>query len=291
MAFPSDARLLVTGRTSFTARYLIEAARAHGWTALAVSPSFDLTDPASIESDLREARPDYIVHLAGISHVSHPDPTALYRVNTVGTTNLLDAIERTGLPVRKTVLASSANVYGNAAVEHIDEDVPPQPVNHYGCSKLAMEHLARARFARQPLLIARPFNYTGPGQSERFLIPKIVGHFIRREPEIVLGNTAVARDFSDVRMVAEAYCRLLEAPLCSATVNICSGVSRSLDWVLQTMHRLTGHSPSVRTDPALVRPDEVVNLAGDPGRLQAAVGRLPYADFSETLRWMMAPGA
>lgn len=286
MASRSDIRLLVTGRTSFTAPYLLEAARSRGWLAEPVEPAFDLTEPASIEAALAHAQPDYIVHLAGISHVAHPDPTALYRVNTVGTVELLEAIERVGRPVRKIVLASSANVYGNVPVERIAENIAPHPVNHYGCSKLAMEHLAHARFERQPIVIARPFNYTGPGQSERFLIPKIVGHFVRRAPEIVLGNTAVARDFSDVRMVAEAYCRLLEGPLQSTTVNICCGVARSLDSVLDTMRRLTGHAMTVRVDPALVRANEVVSLAGDPTRLHAAVGSLPFTDFDDTLRWM-----
>lgn len=288
MASLSDARLLVTGSSGFTGPYLIAAARARGWDVHPASAAFDLSDAASIDAELAASRPDLIVHLAGISHVAHPDPLAMYRVNTIGTTNLLDAIERSGRSVRRILLASSANVYGNVSVQRIDEAVVPRPVNHYGCSKLAMEQLALARVDRLPVVVARAFNYTGPGQSEAFLIPKIVGHYVRREPEIVLGNTHVARDFSDVRMVAEAYCRLLEADVAGQTVNVCSGIARTLQSVLDAMARLTGHRPAVRVDPGLVRRNEVVSLAGDPGRLHAAVGSLPHADFEETLAWMCA---
>ncbi|MCK7491693.1 MAG: GDP-mannose 4,6-dehydratase [Comamonadaceae bacterium] len=90
--------------------------------------------------------------------------------------NLLQAIAEAAPGVRKVLLASSANVYGNTDADPIGEDVPPAPVNHYACSKLAMEFIARTWFDRLPIVITRPFNYTGPGQTEAFLIPKLVAH-------------------------------------------------------------------------------------------------------------------
>lgn len=280
-------RVLVTGATGFTGAYLTAALRERGYAVATPPASFDLVDAEAVHALLARLRPEFILHLAAISFVPHAQPAALYAVNAVGTVNLLEAAERSGAPLRKILLASSANVYGNAGVERIDESVPPAPVNHYACSKLAMEHMARTWFNRLPIILVRPFNYIGPGQSEKFLIPKIVDHYARRAARISLGNTDVARDFSDVRMVVEAYCRLLESPFRSGTLNICSGVARSLDEILRTLERISGHAVEVEVDPTLVRANEVKRLTGSPDRLIETVGALPFLDFENTLRWML----
>jgi len=189
--------------------------------------------------------------------------------------------------VRKVIVASSANVYGNTNREPITEDAPLAPVNHYACSKVAMEHLARAQYDRLPILIVRPFNYTGVGQGEQFLVPKLVLHFARREPTIKLGNLDVVRDFSDVRRVACAYCRLLTSPIVGTEVNICSGLGRSLQSIVDVLCVRSGHTPGIEVDPALVRAAELKRLVGGDARLLAAVGALPYEDFAATLAWML----
>ncbi len=117
---------------------------------------------------LQEARPDYVIHLAALSYVARNDSTGFYAVNTVGTTNLLEAIVTAKLNLRRVVIASSANVYGNATVEPITEATPPAPVNHYAASKLAMEVMVRTYADRFPIVLTRPFNYTGVGQTETF---------------------------------------------------------------------------------------------------------------------------
>ena len=161
------ARVLVTGLEGFTGPYVAQALRAAGHEVHGAPawPAFDLRRPADIAAALDAAKPDWVLHLAGLSSVTHADAAELYAVNAVGTGNLLQAIAERAPGVRKVLLASSANVYGNADADPIDEQVAPRPVNHYACSKLAMEFIARTWFDRLPIVIARPFNYTGPGQT------------------------------------------------------------------------------------------------------------------------------
>lgn len=286
----SRGRVWITGHSGFTGHHLSLALADAGFAPVASAhlPEFDLRDAHSIERELERARPDYVIHLAAVSYVGHGEAADFYQVNAVGTLALLEALARSALPLRKIVLASSANVYGNSLREPITEDTPPAPVNHYACSKLAMEHLARTMYERLPILIVRPFNYTGAGQSERFLVPKLVHHFARREAVLKLGNLDVVRDFSDVRMVAAAYARLLKSDLVGTELNICSGTGYSLQSIVDTLAARSGHAPRIEVDPALVRAAELKRLIGSNARLLAAVGALPYDDFDATLSWMLA---
>ena len=282
-------RVLVTGLDGFTGAYLGPLLQYHGYDVIrAAEPDFNLLHPNSVSATVQSARPNYVIHLAGISFVAHHDPSATYAVNTVGTTHLLNALECVG-GLRKVILASTSQVYGNATQDPITEQTAPAPVSHYGCSKLAMEHMAHNWFDQLPILITRPFNYIGRGQAEHFLLPKLVEHFRRSIPVIELGNLDVERDFLDVRCVADAYVRLLEAPLESQVVNISSGVGRSLVSIIEDLARITGHRLSIHTDPALVRDNEVKRMVGSNQRLLQLIGALRHSDFDSTLRWMLGP--
>lgn len=282
-------RVWITGHGGFTGRHLSAALRDAGYEPVPAPdlPAFDLRDPASIERELARAKPDYVIHLAAVTFVAHGRAADFYEVNTVGTANLLDALARRPTPPRKVLLASSANVYGNARVEPITEDTPPAPVNHYACSKLAMEHLAHTYFDRLPILLTRPFNYTGVGQPAHFLVPKLVSHYAQRLPAIRLGNLDVVRDFSDVRALAVAYVRLLDAALVGTAVNICSGTGWALQAILDRLAALSGHAPRIEVDPAFVRASEVKRLVGGSSKLIDAIGPLPHGDFGATLAWML----
>jgi GDP-6-deoxy-D-talose 4-dehydrogenase len=278
-------KIALTGAAGFTGRHLIDAARTAGHEVVAFQS--DLTDPQALVAEAASLEPDAVVHLAGISFVGHEDERALYDVNLFGTLNLLDALARSGRPLQRVLLASSANIYGNGGEGPISEDLPPAPVNHYAMSKLAMEHMARNYLPQLPLVIARPFNYTGPGQAPQFIIPKLVEHFQQRASSVRIGNLNVEREYNDVRFVCDAYLGLLAKGEVGAAYNVCSGRTHDLLGVVQALERLTGHKLQMEVDRTLVRANEVHRLCGDPSRLQRALGPLPAFSLEDTLRWML----
>lgn len=296
MASLSDPRpvALVTGLAGFTGRYVGPRLEADGYrvaglgnaAAVAGTGDVDLLDRPALQAAVEALAPDVVVHLAAISFAGQGDADAIYRVNVVGTRNLLEALAGLPRPPRVVLLASSANIYGNASDDPITEETEPRPANDYAVSKLAMEYMARLWADRLPLVVARPFNYTGVGQGERFLIPKIVGHFRRQAPRIELGNLHVWRDFSDVRTIAEAYARLVAAAPVGRTFNLCSGTEYSLGDVLGMMERIAGYRIEVDVNPAFVRANEVVRLSGSTRLLEQAIGPLQPIPLAETLRWM-----
>ncbi len=293
-------KVLITGADGFTGDYvarefhqigaevvgLMMAARPMAVDGLVVEA--DLLDRTEMVDVMTRIKPDWVVHLAAISFVAHGDADAIYRTNVVGTRNLLQAVVDAGLQPDRVLLASSANIYGNALVEVIDEYVPPSPSNDYSVSKLAMEYMARLFVDRLPIVVVRPFNYTGIGQAVNFLLPKIVDHFRRRAPVIELGNLDVARDFSDVRMVANCYRRLVQASVPSGEVfNICSGCAYSLVDVMRIAETITGHQMEIRVNPEFVRANEVKILRGSRTKLEATVGQVQDYPLEATLRWML----
>lgn len=276
-------RVLVTGQGGFTGRYLVDALTAAGHETLPFEA--DITDPVAVVGAVRGLRPDGIIHLAARAFIQSDVVTSFYEVNQIGTFHLLQAAAD-HVPGAPVLVASSANIYGNAASGFLTEDTPPNPVNHYAVSKLAMEFGARLWADQVPLTVVRPFNYTGRGQENRYIIAKIVDHFARRAPVIELGNLNIQRDFGDVRAVVSAYVSLLDGR-CSGTFNICTGQLTSLHDVIELCVELTGHHPEIAVNEAFVRKNDVAILAGDPTRLQAALPQWRSVPLRETLAWML----
>lgn len=295
------SRILITGVDGFTGRYLTRvlanqghevAGISHGTIAspiegLAVAHMCDLTDAQRLTDIVAQLRPDKVAHLAAIAFVSHGDVEDIYRTNIVGTRNLLEAVSRAG-GVESVLLASSANIYGNRVSGAINETVLPDPVNDYAVSKIAMEFVAQLYRERLPIVIVRPFNYTGVGQSIDFVIPKIVDHVRRKADRIELGNLDVARDFSDVRDIVLAYAKLLFEPRAVGEIfNICSGEASSLRDVIAMIKDMSGHEFDITVNPAFVRKNEVRMLWGNRSKIETMSGQRPVHALRDTLAWML----
>jgi len=296
-----SGRVLITGAEGFTGHYLVPELQNAGFTTLsgvrgpAANPkelSFDLASPGLMEQQLRKYQPTAIVHLAAISFAAHGDPGEIFTANALGTLNLLNAISAANLELEHLIVASSAAVYGEQSVAELHEDLIPQPRSDYGISKLASEHLALSKSSARNLAITRPFNYTGVGQPESFLIPKLVAHFALRKPFIELGNLGVAREFNDVRWAVRTYTKLLSIDCDRAILNLCSGQTYTLRQIVTELENITGHSLEIRVNPDFVRENDPPLICGATQRATSlgmpAPTEQPSAGLRTLLEWMCA---
>lgn len=291
-------KALITGIKGFTGHYMAAELSAAGYEIFGLGSSpvqqidhyfqVDLSDAAQVKRAVDAISPDVVIHLAAIAFVGHANPNAFYEVNVAGTRNLLQALDETVSKPDAILIASSANVYGNNTPGKLSESTPANPANDYAVSKLAMEYMAKLFQNRLPLIIARPFNYTGVGQADNFLIPKIVNHFRDRKNVIELGNIDVWRDFSDVRYLVKSYAALLRSNAFNQIVNVASGEMHSLREVITLCEELTGHHIQIEVNPKFVRANEIKKLCGDVTLLnQITDQKLQKIPLRETLKWML----
>jgi GDP-4-dehydro-6-deoxy-D-mannose reductase len=293
-------RILVTGATGFVGRWLGGELRGAGHDFLGTPASADLeiTDASRVQAFVAATRPDAVIHLAAMSFGpdARHDPARAMTVNEGGTQSIMGAVAR--LPARVPVLVvSSSEVYGNPALADLPlhETAPLRTDQPYGRSKLAQERTAVDLAERHaiPLVIARPFNHTGPGQRREFVVPALATRILAARAagarSIVAGNVDVRRDLSDVRDVVRAYRLLIEAaaghgpPLGEEVFNIASGRSVAIRDIIGRLAALAGVAVEIEMDPALVRPGDPAEIRGDASLIAAAVGWRPTLDLDETL--------
>jgi GDP-4-dehydro-6-deoxy-D-mannose reductase len=296
--------VLVTGISGFVgprlARHLLERGDRVSGTYLIDHPVFpeaeevrlfevDLQDAAALERAVREAAPDAIVHLAGLSHVGEswsrmPD---YFRVNVLGTDNLLAAAAG-----RRVVIASSAEVYGLVpdAEQPIAEERTVDPRTPYALTKAAAERLALLRGA----VVARAFNLVGPGQSPKFALPTFAEQLSaigrgEREPVLRVGNLSARRDFVHVDDGAEAFRLLAQKGERGGTYNIASGRAFSIGDALERLMAISGVEARIEPDPERMRPVDLPLLLGDAGPLRA-LGWAPRRGLDDALAdlWAVA---
>lgn len=278
-------KILLTGANGFTGRHMTDAAIAGGHDVHALTAN--LTEADEVSREVSDIAPHFVIHLAGISAITHHDEFAFYKNNTFGTQNLFEALAMLRRTPDAILLASSANIYGNCDASPITEREIPAPINHYALSKLAAEGVARMYSQRLPTKIIRPFNYTGVGHDDRFVIPKIVKAYVARDPFISLGNLFAEREYNDVRFVVDTYLQLLVSGAAGETYNLCSSVTYSIQNILHVLTELTGHVPEVRVNPSLLRANELQRLCGSPDKLESVTQHRVTNNLRELLTWML----
>ena len=227
-----------------------------------------LLDKEKLIEIIKRYKPNIIVHLAAIALVTHNNVGEIYNVNVQGTENLLEAIQEYCNKETRVILASTAGVYGNQKVEKYKEDLPYNPANNYSYSKMITEYLGKRYKDNLEIVIIRPFNIIGVGQSENFLIPKLVEHFANRKERLSVGNISSFRDYVDVEYCAEVIMELvLREKIDFDILNICSGIPTSGEMILQLLQEITSFKPEIEISENFVRKNEVWRMIGDTTRL------------------------
>ncbi len=277
-------KVLVIGADSFTGRHLSPYLQMNGYDVYGTglknthdSTDFidlDILDNDAIRKVLKAIKPSYIINLAAASFVGENNKELFYQLNVIGTENILNAIKNCGLKPKKVILPSSAVVYGDQKVKTLSENLILNPKNHYGYSKYVSELICKSYFSDLDVIIPRPFNYTGRGQRDSFLIPKIVSAFKTKQPSISLGNLDTYREYNDVKFVCECYLKLMESNLKSLTVNICTGVTYSAREIVNFMESIAGYKITIARDERFIRKNEIQKLEGDKALISSIVGEI-----------------
>jgi len=297
-------RAFVTGGQGFVGTWLQDHLRESGDDVDVADSELDIADVEGLRRALVDAAPDAVYHLAAFTHVgqSWGAPEEVFRVNAVGTLNLLEAARRCASPPR-VLLTSSAEVYGAVKPEHLPltERSPLLPVSPYAASKVAAEFLGvQAHLGHGlPVIRARAFNHVGPGQAPTFAVSALAKRIVDAErsggKELRVGNLRPRRDFTDVRDVVRAYRLLILRGEAGSVYNVCSGADVAIEDVAHRLLAIAGSDLDLVVDPGLERPADVPILRGDSSLLLSATGWRPEIALDATLRavvdhWRAAGG-
>lgn len=297
-----EARLLITGGSGFVGGALADllAADYPQCTVHLVGHrvgGFDICDDASVSELVNRIRPTAVVHLAAIASPleAKEEPRRAWDVNLIGTLNVAGAIRR-HVPDARLIFAGSAESYGSSFREANGRPVPERspllPETVYAATKASAD-LMLAQMARDGLNVVRfrPFNHTGPGQTDKFVVPSFARQIANiakgQHPNIIeVGNIDVARDFIDVRDVVRAYAKAaleLECPGVGKVYNLSSGKPRTIRSILEMLIEFSGVELEVRIAQSKLRPDEVLVVCGDAEAAWNDLGWAPVIPMEQTV--------
>ncbi len=287
-------RIFVTGAGGFVGRRLVPALEAAGHEVAGRDLEVDVTEGASVRRALAQIRPDAIIHLAALSSVaaSWQQAEHCYRVNFLGTRNLLRAALHEG-PATRILLIGSADEYGASSPRErpLDESAPLHPRSPYARTKAAAERLGEEAAAQGlDVVRVRAFNHTGAGQNDAFVVSSFARQVAairegRQEPVMRVGNLESVRDFLHVDDVLRAYAALLDPAVPADVYNVASGRATPIQEVLDGLIALAGVAPRVERDPQRHRPTDW--LVGDASRLDRATGWKPERSLHSILEELL----
>lgn len=300
--------ITITGVDGFVGRHLAHAAKLHGLSVTGVSRADEAPNDLHgsldryLSTDLTERFPDEaitdaIVHLAGLAAVgpSFDSPQLYLETNSSMVTNICEAILREGAERQSRIIAvSSGAMY---APTHfgapISEDAPLALSSPYVVSKVLVENQVEYYRSRGiSAVVARPFNHIGPGQKPGFLVPDLWSRLANLEPNepLKVGNLATARDYLDVRDVAEAYIALVQhAESFEGIVNVCSGTATTGEQILELLCEAGNMTvPTLSSQASMSRPNDPMQIVGSPQKLKSLTNWQPQFTVADSIRDFIA---
>lgn len=280
---PISDRVLITGADGFTGKHLVNLLMKNEITFHSLKANLLSSD--DILDEITNLNFNKVIHLAAVSS-SKEDSNLTFKTNKQGTFNLLNALSKKK-DIKRVILASSANVYSSSLNGMIDIDSHLDPFNDYGKSKLEMEQVSKNFDNFFKIIITRPFNYTGVGQSKNFIVPKLVKSFIENNDFIELGNINILREFNDVRDICEIYKLLLSKDLNQNKINLCSGRFFSIKDLISKLENIFNRKIQIKINNKLVRSDESKILFGNPSVIKDTLNYNFQFSIDDTLNWMI----
>lgn len=252
----------------------------------------DILDKDKLKQIMFFFKPDWVFHLAGPAFIpsSLKNPQKTYDTIFQGTLNILEVMRELDIHSR-ILFVSSADVYGANDKGIIKETEPYDPVNPYSSAKACSELLCKqfSRTYEMDIVIARPFNHTGPGQAKDFVCSNFAYQIAAmndiQEKKIYTGNIDVKRDFLDVRDVVEAYLKLIDQGLNGEAYNVCSGKETSIRKIIELLfHHANLEKYEIIVDPKKVRQNDIPLRIGDNKKILEGVGWLPQYPIQQTMQ-------
>jgi GDP-4-dehydro-6-deoxy-D-mannose reductase len=246
-----------------------------------------------MEQAIEACVPDYVIHLAAQSYVpqSFADQKTTYDINFYGTYNILSALKKNGFGGR-FLFVSTGDVYGLVDSNElpVNEDNKIRPRNPYSVSKVAAEALCYqwSQTEKFEILIVRPFNHIGPGQSEKFVVSSFAKQVVeiknaKKEPFISVGDIEVTRDFTDVRDIVQAYDLLLDKGRNGEIYNVCSGKEYKIGSILMQLIELAGIDAEIKVDESKLRYSEQRRMQGSYEKLTKETKWKPEIELKTSL--------
>jgi len=302
-------KVLITGATGFVGRHLVQSLRRKAPAAelrvtsrqagndpqLGAITGLDVTDRAAVRDAISNTRCTHVVHLAGVASVmaATADPDVAWGVHVGGTLNLAQAILQDA-PHCAMVFVGSGQVYGSSARSGapVDERTLLEPADDYSVTKAAAD-LALGAMVKRGLrcIRMRPFNHTGPGQSEAFAVPSFAMQIARieaglQEATMRVGNLEAERDFLDVRDIADAYALAVirsDRLASGQIVNVASGATQTIRNVLDRLLMLSRVSIRIEQDASRMRPNDLPRIVGDASVARKLLDWEPVFSLDQTL--------
>ena len=302
-------RIFITGAQGFIGSHLVHRLKARGLEV--AGPEIQLADVAGLAAALTESKPDWIIHLAGISSVPAcaKDPGLAYTVNAAGTANLLEAAITAKLPSSRVLFASTAQVYRAPGSTELGADAAPwnesravEPQNTYARTKLAGEAVIRGfgQAYGTKSTIFRIFNHTHFSQAPDFILPHLYQQLKaakdtgKRRVTIPVGNLDLDRDIGGIHDLLGAFEAVVMRPMASLPeqelFNVASGSAKRLRTLAEALARTMGIEAEFVVDPSRIRAGEPKRICGSSEKLQKATGWKPTCvDVDSLLKSFLAP--
>ncbi len=250
----------------------------------------NMLDFDSVLQLVKRLKPEVILHLAAVSSVgqSFREPLVTFNANVIGTANFLEAARLTG-PDCRFFFISSCEVYGNGG-STITEADPISLISPYAASKYGAELVVNQYYVAYGLktTILRPFNHTGPGQRDDFILASVARQIAeierdRKPPVISVGNIEVVREFMDARDIIRAYRLALDHAKPGAVYNIASGAGHSIKDGLELYKKLARKKLTINIDESRFRPHDIMTLVGSGEKFASLTGFRRQIPFEKTL--------